>query len=571
MHLDRIAGFDESGSIPRRLETGLVVTLALLVLAQFLTWLPGYLCRPYWADHDVFATLAQGWRRGQLPYRDLKTNQFPGELFLFVALDRTLGVDRPAVFYALDALGVLVLGLGLCAWSRRRFGSVLPGLIGALTFAGYYFRLDHLDTAQRDWHAALLATLGLMAAGTARGRYGSALLLAMAFCIRPQVVVFLPAFALALDERARLDGERFERSARVWLTWGIVFVLGAAATFLPLVRAGVGRDFLACLSTVQYGGGYNRTGLFAPTRLRFLLNQMTELSVLILPAAVALLAMASDSRRRRLSWIWLAAYAGALFYKPLSPQNFSYLDSPLMLVRAVLVAVLAALIVRQRDVPAEIRLAALLLTLCLGAQLRPQYSSPAGVATAARALIRGAPAPVAPRGVKYFAADGGAGPVRVEVSYPWRDYQALVAFLRDETDRDLPIANLLPHVPALTSVTNHPSLFRAESIAWLCVRRADEAEFLHALETAPRALVVWSPALDRLNAGQDLYDRDSLWPALKDAVRCHYEPWQRFGPFEIWTRRPISPPGVHAESRSRSVNPAAASSAAGISWNWDRR
>jgi len=55
------------------------LTLALLGLCgvQLATWVPHYLTWPWFADHDVFATLAIGWEHGQLPYRDLIGNNFP--------------------------------------------------------------------------------------------------------------------------------------------------------------------------------------------------------------------------------------------------------------------------------------------------------------------------------------------------------------------------------------------------------------------------------------------------------------------------------------------------------------
>src|SRR4051794_2690836 len=66
------------------------LTVALLGLCgfQLATWVPHYLTWPWFADHDVFATLALGWEHGQLPYRDLAGNNFPGTIYLFWILGK---------------------------------------------------------------------------------------------------------------------------------------------------------------------------------------------------------------------------------------------------------------------------------------------------------------------------------------------------------------------------------------------------------------------------------------------------------------------------------------------------
>src|SRR6476646_2332631 len=61
----------------------LTVALVLLCGFQLVTWIPHYLTWPWFADHDVFATLALGWEHGQVPYRDLAGNNFPGTIYLF--------------------------------------------------------------------------------------------------------------------------------------------------------------------------------------------------------------------------------------------------------------------------------------------------------------------------------------------------------------------------------------------------------------------------------------------------------------------------------------------------------
>src|SRR5829696_4087713 len=100
----------------------LTAALCGLCAFQLSTWIPHYLTWPFWADHDVFATIAQGWDDGRLPYRDLYCNNFPGTVYLFWALGKAFGWGRTLPFYAVDAALVVALGALLIGWSRRRLG-----------------------------------------------------------------------------------------------------------------------------------------------------------------------------------------------------------------------------------------------------------------------------------------------------------------------------------------------------------------------------------------------------------------------------------------------------------------
>ena len=184
----------------RLLAWPLTVLVGLICLMQLLTWVPHYLTWPLWADHDVFATIARGWEAGVLPYRDLYCNQFPGALYLFWILGRIAGWGHSWPIYAFDAAAMLGLGLGLVVWSRRFFGRALPGLVGYLAFLSYYLSLDYMMAAQRDWHSALLAVLGILVLQTSPGRIlgpaVSGAAMSMALCFRPHAAVFLPAVAL---------------------------------------------------------------------------------------------------------------------------------------------------------------------------------------------------------------------------------------------------------------------------------------------------------------------------------------------------------------------------------------
>ena len=176
---------------------------------------------PWYCDHDHFAELAQLWDSGSArPYRDVFSFQFPGEIYIFWALGKLFGWGNSVAFYAFDAILVVLFGVVLGLWSRRLFGRVSAGLIGYSAFLYHYLGLDYRLAAQRDWHAAFLALLGLLLpdllAGR-RGRIGSGVAFGLSLVFRPQMLLFLPALLLALDRSASSSKES-ARSRLVGLT-----------------------------------------------------------------------------------------------------------------------------------------------------------------------------------------------------------------------------------------------------------------------------------------------------------------------------------------------------------------
>ena len=161
---DRLAGWALKGP--------LTAAIVAACVAQWITWAPQYLTWPWFADHDVFATLARSWDAGLRPYRDLRCNNFPGTIYIHWALGRAFGWGTTVPFFAFDAAILLPFGALVLAWSRRRFESVLPGAIGLAAALSYYLGLDYSQVAQRDWHAALLAASALLAAETWPGPVG---------------------------------------------------------------------------------------------------------------------------------------------------------------------------------------------------------------------------------------------------------------------------------------------------------------------------------------------------------------------------------------------------------------
>jgi hypothetical protein len=505
-----------------------VVVLGMLQIAA---WLPHYLTWPWWSDHDVFATMALGWDRGLLPYRDLVSNNFPGTIYLFWLAGRVAGWGRTWAFYALDAGLVLTLGLAMLAWGRARFGRLLPGAVGFAAFLGYYLGLDYTQAAQRDFQGPALAALALVLADVRvgwRSRLASAALAAAGFAIRPQTVLLWPAIALAV---VSVPGSRLGI-----VSWprrlGDLAVLGAALggfivlAFAPLIAAGVMPDFLRGLGSASIGGDYYRV---TPGSFLAEMARQANLRDGLTLAGTFLLMGASPAGFRRSCRVWLVALGGVLLYRPLSPCPHAYLDHPRMLVSAFNLAVLAALVREAGPIgtPASFRLVAILALLGLGGSLRPTFVNPVMASKAPAALRSGSEPEIAPPGYRENRE------VMLAAAYPWSDYRETLAYLREQTDAGTRVANALEGVPALTAPSARLPVFPAESIAWLKVRPDDEGEFARRLESEPDSVVVWAPSEIGHN---HRYNRDFDLPLLEPTIRRLYEPAARFGAIEVWRR-----------------------------------
>src|SRR5205807_2149992 len=82
------------------------------------------------------------------------------------------------------------------------------------------------QAAQRDWHAPLLAVLGLLTAQAYPGRWGrvaSALGFAAGLTVRPQVVLLLPAMAVVLADDARRQEGPPSRRFRSGVEWAVLY------------------------------------------------------------------------------------------------------------------------------------------------------------------------------------------------------------------------------------------------------------------------------------------------------------------------------------------------------------
>ena len=192
------------------LQGGLYSLLSVLCAGLLLAWIPHYLTWPWARDAETFAVLAQSWDHGILPYRDIRAYNFPGATYLAWVLGKVFGWGHTVPLYAFDAACVVLMGWCMVAWSRRRLGDALPGVIGYFALVVSYLGLTYELVAQRDWYTAFLLCLGLLLMQAWPGRLtriASALAAALALAIRPHAVLFLARAvfeaALAVDAPAR--------------------------------------------------------------------------------------------------------------------------------------------------------------------------------------------------------------------------------------------------------------------------------------------------------------------------------------------------------------------------------
>ncbi|WZP00009.1 hypothetical protein EP7_001626 [Isosphaeraceae bacterium EP7] len=508
---------------------GLPATTAVTLLAAALlaTWIPHYLTWPWWPDLDTYATMARQWELGLVPYRETIAFNFPGQIYLFRILGATVGWGRTHWIYAVDAGLLVAFGLVLAAWSKRVLGRALPGLIGYVGFLGYYLGLDISAVAQRDWHGPVLSLSGVLlaqASGSKVARLVSALLFAAGVVFRPHVVLFLPALALALDERARDPGEPLRRTIGPLLGWSIIFGLALLAAFAPLMLAGAFPDFIRGVRLAGYGGTYSRSS--GGVVLAEFARELSQPRLMVVPALVVLLGRAADRGMRRSTLTWLVLMGATLWYRPLCPMQHAYLDLPLRLTWAVGLAYVSALVLRARATPA-LRMATLLLMLALVLPARPANCGVRASLRAVASMMRGEePAETPPGALALFAPGRPDG-------LDWPDYRATLDHLRRSVPPDVRVANLLMPFVGLDGPTGHPSPFTNEAgLIWLnLVHASDEPRLVADLELADESsLVVWVPVAVIGNAYFQA-------PELTRAVRRLYEPDRAFGRIEVWRRK----------------------------------
>jgi hypothetical protein len=515
----------------RALRGPVTIAAGTAAALMLLTWIPHYLTWPWWPDVDQFAVSAQSWSVGIVPYRDQLDFDFPGPIYLHYILGKVFGWGATVAFHAMDAGFVVLLGVALWAWSRRLFGSALPGLVSYLTYLCTYLDLDVSMVAQRDWHGPLFVVLGLLALDVWPGRQGriiSALALAVALAFRPQEVVFLPAMAAAVAEGERRAGEPWWAAIRPLLEWAAYLALSLLVSFSPLIVAGTLDDLIRAVRSAGEGS-YNRMTWFWFTEgLRVYFRKAWTLGVL---AAVTLVALAGPLSLRRPARTWALALLGVFFYKPLSPWPHPYLDQPIALIWAINLAILVAWLLSVTTLTASVRLAAIAAVAACGVPGLPRFCTVGPSLRAVGPLLRGEdPAEEPPGCIRQFASKEWPSD-----RYRWDDYRAVLSWIRRSTPGDARIADLLWNVPfpPVNGPTGRLTPFPAAGgyiHLWMVDPGLLDA-YVRVLKERPNILVVWSPGKP-----------NRFFPELDRAVHEDYRPVSRFGDIEVWRHKRAETP-----------------------------
>ena len=439
--LDRIAAHAMDG--------WLSITAVAVCVALLATWVPHYLLWPWFRDSDTFATMAQSWAAGILPYRDIRGYNFPGAIYLFWMLGQVAGWGRTWALYAVDATALVLLGVMLAAWSRRCLGGRFPGVAAYLVFLTFYLTLDYQAVAQRDWHASLCVVLGVLALQAWPGRTSrifSALLAALALTIRPHVLLFLPAFWMAIAEGIeRSDtgsaGSRSRASlVQCLVEWSLAFGTFTAIAFSPLLIAGIADDLARGLRIVAYGGPYHRADPAAFAQM--VATQFREPTTLIVTGLLALVLFTTRGESRRRAATWALAMAAAVVYRLIHPVPHFYLIVPVALVGAVASAVPMAWIADHSGIAPSLRVIALLLLMSELSPGFPRFCNLSATLEALASLSHGQTLPTwnPPGSVGWFELSHARW-------YTWDDYRRVLIHLRTTTGPSTLVANVLKEPP----------------------------------------------------------------------------------------------------------------------------
>jgi hypothetical protein len=114
-------------------------------------------------DQSIYATVGQGMLSGQVPYRDLWDFKPPG-IFVVFALAEGLFGHSMAAPRLLEALGLLLMAAAMASLSKRWFGGVLPGLLGAVIAATVHLQLDFWHSGQPESFGGMLTIFALWCA-----------------------------------------------------------------------------------------------------------------------------------------------------------------------------------------------------------------------------------------------------------------------------------------------------------------------------------------------------------------------------------------------------------------------
>ena len=275
-------------------------------------------------DQMVFAYLAQQWMHGHVPYAEIATQQWPGQIFLYLMTFKILGVSATAIrsvdlFCQLVACGSLFVIIS-------KLGRPLFGVLAAALFAFYYTRLGAWNTANRETYqiAFILPVLawllfyhfpvvldGLVA-------LLSGALIALAVWIKPTIgLVLLPLIYLIF-----FPPVPYPRPGRKWLRFGL-FSAGGAGLSLALFllfasHLSAAYDFLISYNVRIYSQIRMEKTAFAAV-MEMLVTQFKEFGYIV-PVVFILIAAPG----RKVLPAILAVHVGCMISVSVQQRYFPY-------------------------------------------------------------------------------------------------------------------------------------------------------------------------------------------------------------------------------------------------------
>jgi hypothetical protein len=555
---------------PSDIENGVrcerVLTWAALAVAGaiFAAWLPNYLRWPLFVDADYFAQIAREWDSGIAPpYRDTLCYNTPGQIYLFWIAGKLFGWGRTAAVQLVDAALLVAFLGGLVAWSRRRFESALPGALAALGVMAFYAGCGYYVAGQRTWQAGLLGAGSILAAQALGGRRGpilSGALLGAAVLFRPEAAPWgLGALAAVIVGAL----ERDRNALRTAMLWGLGAAGATVLGMLPLLASGVLGDFLAALRAGVSGRYYDPATcvsrpfwtIVGEFPLYEFLSPYPVRFILVGLPALWLIALVRGNARARADlavWVVSGVWVGLAAFR--APFFIGYLVLPIAL--AALLTVAPALAALRDDLLKTPALAAVVV-LGLGLVLVPgvpAYCTPRLSWRTCRAVARGKPVAEPPLYVKPDASDADRRRV-------WEDYRACVAYLRNDLPKGRTVWNAVDPFGergglGLTFAAERRTGGYSTMLLWPSVPNAWFERALAAAADDPRSALIIDAR--KLNAeapagAPPMKAQLGRWNSeLTGVLKSRFEPTARFGPLEVWVRKPETP---QLDIATRPTNP----------------
>lgn len=513
---------------------GMPLFFSIAIAVAFCTWVPHYLYWPWWMDLDHFAVSAQSWDAGVIPYRDLIDFNFPGPIYFLWLVGKIFGWGRPMLVNACDVLVVLGLGGVLIFWSRQLFRSPMAGLFGVFLVIRYYFSLDYSRVMQRDWYVVCLAIAAICTVQISKIKYRwivAAFMFAMALNIRPYAVLMLPPLFYCLWLDSFQDGKFRLSVIRQFVTGSIVFT---ALLWLPLYLTGNFDDFLKHFIGALIQDSYKR-----PNRRSFMTLMRHQLDTKIIFLGLIALVVNFISARKdksllRLNMTWLIAYVSFLNYMVICPVRHAYTEIPMEIMAGVVAGIGFQTFWNTTSFSHFYRLIVILFWFIYYFPGQPEYCQFEPSARAIVSFVKWDDLKQSPPGSSGILKDTQAPQ---SDSYSWQDYQEVLKFIRNETTPDTRVGNFLrTHpFPALNGMTGRLTLWPVgEGILWLhSVNRDLEPRFAKSLNQPSPAMIVW------IADGEPgaIYK----FPLIESVIRERYEPFKKFGRFDVWRKKETQP------------------------------